>query len=89
MMPSATATPRRPLFGRHESAATILGFAFGPMSAVAIPELGSTIEQLRLVLGDQTYESLANKGAAMTTSAMVTYAYDQIDQARAELEQLR
>ena len=31
------------------------------------------------------YESLAYSGAAMTTSAMVTYAYDQIDQARAEL----
>jgi hypothetical protein len=40
--------------GRHESAATILGFAFNPM-----------------------------------TSAMATYAYDQIDQARVELAQLR
>ena len=36
-------------------------------------------------LGDQTYESLARKGETMTTAAMVTYAYDQIDQARAEL----
>ena len=36
---------------------------------------------------DQTYESLAHKGETMTTAAMVTYAYDQIDQARAELEQ--
>ena len=33
----------------------------------------------------QTYESLARKGETMTTAAMVTYAYDQIDQARAEL----
>ena len=32
-----------------------------------------------------TYESLAHKGETMTTAAMVTYAYDQIDQARAEL----
>jgi hypothetical protein len=31
------------------------------------------------------YESLALKGETMTTAAMVTYAYDQIDQARAEL----
>ena len=37
------------------------------------------------VLGDEPYESLAHKGATMTTAAMVTYAYDQIDQARAEL----
>jgi hypothetical protein len=34
---------------------------------------------------DQTYESLARKGETMTTAAMVAYAYDQIDQARAEL----
>ena len=34
---------------------------------------------------DQTYESLARKGETMTTAAMVTYAYDQIDQARTEL----
>ena len=32
-----------------------------------------------------TYESLARKGETMTTAEMVTYAYDQIDQARAEL----
>ena len=32
-----------------------------------------------------TYESLAHKGETMTTAAMATYAYDQIDQARAEL----
>ena len=36
-------------------------------------------------LGNQTYESLARKGEAMAISAMVTYAYDQIDQARTEL----
>jgi hypothetical protein len=35
---------------------------------------------------DQTYESLAHKGETMTTAAMVTYAYNQIDQARTELE---
>jgi hypothetical protein len=43
------------------------------------------ITHLRNVLGDQTYESLARMGETMTTAAMVTYAYDQIDQARAEL----
>lgn len=34
---------------------------------------------------DQTYESLAREGEGMTAAAMVTYAYDQIDQARAGL----
>ena len=35
-------------------------------------------------LRDQTYESLASQGEAMTTATMAAYAYDQIDQARAE-----
>ena len=46
---------------------------------------GTAITHLRDVLGDQTYELLARKSAAMTTAAMATYAYDQIDQARTEL----
>ena len=61
------------------------GFASNPITAVAVPEIGTAITHLRDVLGDQTYESLARKGETMTTAAMVTYAYDQIDQARAEL----
>ena len=40
---------------------------------------------LRDVLGEATYESLARKGKAMTTAEMVTYAFAQIEQARAEL----
>jgi hypothetical protein len=50
-----------------------------------IPEIGPAIADLRDVLGDQTYELLATKVETMTTAAMVAYAYDQIDQARAEL----
>ena len=49
------------------------------------PEVATAITHLRDVLGDQTYESLAREGETMTTAAMVTYALDQIDQARAEL----
>jgi hypothetical protein len=79
----------RSRLGRYESAATIAGFSFGPMTAVTLPDLGTAIAHLREVLGDETYESLARTGELMTTSAMVTYAYDQIEQARAELEQLR
>jgi Adenylate and Guanylate cyclase catalytic domain len=75
--------------GRYDSAATILGFAYGPMTAVTIPELTVAIARLREVLSDGTYDSLARKGEAMTTAAMAAYAYDQIDQARAELEQER
>ena len=69
--------------GRYQPAATIPRVS--PLSAVAFPEVNTAIAHLREVLGDQTYESLARKGETMTTAAMVTYAYDQIDQARAEL----
>ena len=71
--------------GRHEAAATIAGFAVSPLTAAWIPETNTAIAHLRDVLGDQTYESLARKGETMTTAAMATYAYDQIDQARASL----
>jgi predicted ATPase len=74
--------------GRYEPAATIAGFAFSPLSAMTFPEINTAIAHLRDVLGDQTYESLARKGETMTTAEMVAYAYDQIDQARAELEHL-
>jgi hypothetical protein len=71
--------------GRYEPAATIAGFALSPFSAAAFPEITTAITHLRDVLDDPTYESLARKGETMTTAAMATYAYDQIDQARAEL----
>jgi hypothetical protein len=51
-----------------------------------VPELLTATAHLRHVLGDEDYESLARKGEAMTPAAMATYAYDQIDQARAELD---
>ena len=71
--------------GRYEPAATIAGFALSPFTATGMTEIGAVITHLRDVLGDQVYESLARKGEAMTAAAMATYAYDQIDQARAEL----
>ena len=73
--------------GRCEPAATIAGFAFSPLSATTFPEINTSIAHLRDVLGDKTYELLARKGEAMTTATMANYAYDQIDQARTELEQ--
>jgi predicted ATPase len=72
--------------GRHEPATTIAGFAISPLTTTALPEINTAIAHLRDVLGEATYESLARKGETMTTAAMVMYAYDQIDQARTELE---
>jgi hypothetical protein len=71
--------------GHHEQAATISGFAATAFTHASYPQLNTTIVHLRDVLGDETYESLARKGATMTIAAMSTYAFDQIDQARAEL----
>ena len=72
--------------GCYRPAATTAGFALDPRHPTAwIPELTTATAHLRDVLGDQTYESLARKGETMTTAAMATYAYDQIDQARAAL----
>ena len=71
--------------GRYEPAATIAGFASTPFAVTTYPELRTTTAHLRTVLGDQDYESLARKGETMSTAEIATYAYDQIDQARAEL----
>jgi hypothetical protein len=72
--------------GHYEAAATIAGFAFSPLMAASFPNINAAIAHLREVLGDETFESLAGEGEVMTTAAMVTYTYDQIDQARTELE---
>ena len=71
--------------GHYEVAATMSGFADIPYTRSVVPEISTAIIHLRKVLGDETYESLARRGEQMTTAAMVTYALDQIDQARAEL----
>jgi hypothetical protein len=75
--------------GHLEPAATIAGFAFAPLTAsltAAVVPQRQVIAHLRDSLGDQKYESLTRKGETMTTAAIVTYAYDQIDQVRAELK---
>jgi hypothetical protein len=74
--------------GRYEPAATIAGFAVtSPLTALSVmAEFGTAIAHLRNVLGEATYESLARKGEAMTTTEIVTYAYAQIDQTRTELD---
>jgi hypothetical protein len=71
---------------RYEPAATIAGFASTPFTVATYPELLTTTAHLHSVFGDQDYESLARNGEAMSTAEIANYAYDQIDQARAELD---
>jgi ATP/maltotriose-dependent transcriptional regulator MalT len=85
-MPLASLAALFDRVGRYEPAATIAGFALSPMAAAGVPEITAAITHLRDALGEATYESLAHKGETMTTAALVAYAYDQIDQARAGLE---
>ncbi|WP_231988805.1 adenylate/guanylate cyclase domain-containing protein [Mycobacterium sp. 1274761.0] len=75
--------------GDLEPAATIAGFAcISPTSAPAVEEFNTTIADLREVLGDNTYATLAQDGAAMNMATAVTYASDQIDRIRRELQPL-
>jgi hypothetical protein len=71
--------------GHHEPAASISGFAATLFIRTVRPEITTAITHLREVLGDERYEALARAGETMTNAAMATYALDQIDQARAEL----
>jgi hypothetical protein len=75
--------------GRQEAAATLLGYGHTPMTVNTVPGLSHTIDRLCQVLGEDIYTTLAQTGRAMTLSAIATYAYEQIDAARAQLEQLR
>jgi hypothetical protein len=71
--------------GRYKPAATISGFADTPFTRSASPEMQDLVAHLRDVLGNQTYDAFARKGESMTPAAVAAYAYDQIDQTRAEM----
>jgi predicted ATPase len=74
--------------GHYEPAATISEFFMTPVSQATYPEITTAVMHLRDVLGDATYESLAQTGARMTDSAKAQYALEQVDQVRAELMQI-
>jgi hypothetical protein len=71
--------------GHYEVAATLSGFATTSFATNYFPETEIAITHLREGLGEETYASLAGRGAAMTNAAMAKYALEQIDLARAHL----
>src|SRR5262249_11757057 len=71
--------------GRYEPAATIAGYARVNRLTAALPYLGPAIAHLRNVLGEASYEALARRGKSPPAAEMVTSAYDQTAQPRAEL----
>jgi hypothetical protein len=74
--------------GHYEPAASICAFADTSFTRRA-SQINTTITHLREVLGDEAYESFARAGLDMTNAGMATYALDQIDQVRAELNAVR
>jgi hypothetical protein len=71
--------------GYYEPAATLSTVGWTGFTKTSFPEFESTMIHLREVLGDDTYESLGRVGAAMTNAALASYAFEQIDLARAGL----
>ena len=72
--------------GHFASAAVVVSFgALNPMAVVSGPQIAAVINHIRENLGTPTYDALVREGATMTPAAIVAYAYEQIDQARAEL----
>ena len=66
----------------REFAALVVGSNFTSVTYVVVAEHPT---RRSVVHQSHTYESLACEGGTMTTVAMATYAYDRIEQARAEL----
>lgn len=71
--------------GRYDAAAVAAGFGEIPLNAAAMPELGTAISHLRDVLGNTTYEMLAQRGKTMTLREIAAFANEHIDQIRGEL----
>ncbi len=72
--------------GHAEGAAVLAGYSAGHITRAWLPELAITSAHLRDVLGADRYDELSSQGKAMTTAAVVAYAYDRMDQARAQLQ---
>jgi hypothetical protein len=72
--------------GRSEPASTMSGFAADAFAHASISEIETTITHLREVLGVEAYEVFARAGENMTIAEAATYAFEQIDRARAELQ---
>ncbi len=71
--------------GFHGPAATIGGFVADALARASFPEIDDAVAHLREVLGAEGYGALAQAGANMAHADMATYAFEQIDRARAEL----
>jgi hypothetical protein len=67
---------------QHEAAATIAGSAATSLTVVVVPALPAATAHLRQVLGEQRFDMLASRGAALEPTDVVSYALKQIEHAR-------
>jgi hypothetical protein len=81
--PLATLAALLDRLGRYEPAVRIAGFALSPLTSASVPELTTAIAHLRDALGDQTWPRPQGRGDDDRSHR--DDVYDQIDQARAEL----
>ena len=81
--PLATLAALLDRLGRYEPAVRIAGFALSPLTSASVPELTTAIAHLRDALGDQTWARPQGRGDDDRSHR--DDVYDQIDQARAEL----
>lgn len=70
-----------------EPAAIVSGFSARGLAVSAFAEVDGAVAHLRESLGAQRFEVLAAEGLAMTYAEMAAYALEQIDQARARLDE--
>jgi predicted ATPase len=72
--------------GQPELAAVVAGFARSPHTMVVtsptLPQFPDYIDRLTILLGEDTFDALATRGAEMSTAEAVRYALDSIDQAK-------
>jgi hypothetical protein len=72
---------------RYEAAAKISALGTTRVAQATFPEIGTAIAHLCDVLGNERYESLAKAGENMGNAAMASYALEQIELARVDLQQ--
>jgi hypothetical protein len=65
---------------RHEAAATFVGVATTTLTVAVFGALPTTTTHQ--VLGDQRFEMLSARGAALEPAELVRYALEQIEQLR-------
>ena len=70
------------LLGQPGPAATVAGFALSRMTNAAQPDLATTVDHVRQVLGDDVHGSLAAEGESMSRAAAVRFALEQIERER-------